>query len=255
MAKLIFLGTAYVLAYDGHENTYLVIQGDQSSILVDCAAKPVQRLKEAGVSFNDLSDLIITHFHPDHVAGLPNLLMDMWLMGREKEFHIHGCEHAISRAQKMMELFDLQEWNGMYPIHFHTVPLEELTPVINTPEFRILTSPVEHMIPTLGLRVEYQGDRFIVAYSSDTRPVPQTVKLAADADVLIHEATGSVYHHSTASEAGEIAMKANAKSLYLVHYGFYDDITPESMLSDAKTTFPGKVVLAEDLMEIEFKKD
>ncbi|MCJ7734157.1 MAG: MBL fold metallo-hydrolase, partial [Anaerolineales bacterium] len=77
MAKLIFLGTASAVAFEGHENSFLVIKGDLSTILVDCAAKPVLRLKEAGVHFNEVSDLIITHFHPDHVSGLANLLMDM----------------------------------------------------------------------------------------------------------------------------------------------------------------------------------
>ncbi|NQS91046.1 MAG: ribonuclease Z, partial [Chloroflexi bacterium] len=201
MAKLIFLGTASAVAFEGHENSFLVIQGDQSAILVDCAAKPVLRLKEAGVHFNELSDLIITHFHPDHVSGLANLLMDMWILGRDKEFTIHGSNHAISRAKKMMALFDWLDWTGMYPVVFNEIPEQNLTRVLETTEFRILSSPVNHMIPTLGLRIEYLLGETIVAYSSDTTPVPQTVQLAAGADLLIHEATGSVYHHSTPAQA------------------------------------------------------
>ncbi len=254
MAKIVFLGTANSVAYRGHENSFLVLQGEYSSILVDCSARPVVRLQEAGIDFKQLSDLIITHFHPDHVSGLATLIMDMWLLGRKKEFHIHGCEHSISRAKKMMDLFGWQDWSDIYPVHFHTLPMEEMTPVIDNQEFKIFSSPVEHMIPTLGIRIDFRDGEFIAAYSSDTLPVPQTVRLAADADLLIHEATGTTFHHSTAFQAGEIAAQANAKTLYLIHYPPEEEISRESALGEAKKTFPGNVFLAEDLMEVEFKR-
>ena len=255
MAKLIFLGTASAVAYQEHENSFLVIKGEESSILVDCSSRPVMRLKEAGVEYNDLSDLIITHFHPDHVSGLATLIMDMWILGRQKEFHIHGCDHAISRAIKMMDLFGWQDWTDIYPVHFHTLPDVELAPVLENREFKIFSSPVQHMIPTIGIRIEYRNGVFVVAYSSDTSPIPETVRLAADADVLIHEATGTTFHHSTASQAGEIASQAGVDVLYLTHYPSADKIDPNSALSEAKKTFSGSVFLAEDLMEIEFKGD
>jgi len=91
MAKLIFLGTASAVAYKGHENTFLVLKGEESSILVDCSSRPVVRLKEAGIDYNDLSDLIITHFHPDHVSGLAILIMDMWILGSFMDQHIRIC--------------------------------------------------------------------------------------------------------------------------------------------------------------------
>jgi ribonuclease Z len=252
MAKLVFLGTASALAYKDHENSFFVLEGESSAVLIDCAARPLQRLQEAGVQLDKLNDLIITHFHPDHVSGLPNLLMGMWLMGRENEFNIHGNTHSISRAQKMMELFEWDTWAGMYPTNFHTVPTMEMAPVLKIPDFRILSSPVEHMIPTLGLRFEYSGGEYILAYSSDTNPIEETVRLATGADILIHEAAGAADGHSTPAEAGEIAARASVRTLYLIHYSLRGETTPETLLADAKKTFPGKVVLAEDLMAVEF---
>jgi len=254
MAKLIFLGTASAVAYEGHGNSYLVIQGEKSSILVDCAASPILRLKKAGINFEDLTDLIITHFHADHVSGLPNLLMDMWLLGRQKKFRIHGSQHTISRVVQLMDLFDWKEWQDFYPIKLHSIPMEELTEVLTNSEFRILSSPVDHLIPTLGLRIEYRGGEFITAYSADTNPIPQTVRLAAGADVLIHEATGPHHGHSTPAQAGTIASQAGVSSLYLTHYALYGGKTGESIIAEAKTTFPGNVFLAEDYQEIEFTK-
>ena len=255
MAKVVFLGTASAVAYEGHENSFFVLEGESSAVLIDCAARPLRRLQEAGIHFKTINDLIITHFHPDHVSGLPNLLMDMWLLGRKGEFHIHGNPHSISRAQNMMDLFEWDTWSGMYPVSFHEIPTIEFAPVLETPDFRILSSPVEHMIPTLGLRVEYRGGEYILAYSSDTNPIEETARLAAGADILIHEAAGSADGHSTAEEAGKIAARAGVNTLYLIHYSLRGETTEETLLATAKKTFPGKVFLAEDLLAIECKRD
>lgn len=254
MAKLIFMGTASAVAIEGHENTFMVIQGEQSSILVDCASNPILKLRKAGIHFDDLSDLVITHFHADHVSGLPNLLMDMWILGRKKEFRIYGSQHTISRAEKMMALFDWDEWQNIYPISFHTLPAEELTLVLENQEFRIHSSPGDHLIPTLGLRIESIKNKFAAAYSCDTNPHHNIVRLAAGADVLIHEAAGPYEGHSTPAQAGEIATQAKVGKLYLIHYSIYGDKTAESITAEAKKTFSKEVILAEDFMEIDFEK-
>ena len=254
MAKLIFLGTASAVAYEDHENSYMVLKGESSSILVDCAANPILRLKKAGIDFREVNDLIITHFHADHVAGLPNLLMDMWILGRQAEFRIYGFQHTISRVNKMMKLFDWDTWDHMYPVSLITIPEKEIYPVLENPDFRIFSSPVDHLIPTIGLRIETVKNNFIIAYSPDTNPISQMIQLGTDADILIHEAGGSYEGHTSPSQAGEVAAQANAGSLYLIHYSLYGDKNAESIITEAKKTFPGKVVLAEDFMEIDLVK-
>ncbi len=253
--KLIFLGTSSAVSYPGHENSFLVVKGEENAILVDCSARPLRRLAEAGVDFNQLTDLIITHFHPDHVSGLATLIMEMWILGREKEFHIHGCEHAVSRAKKMLDLYGWEDWVGIYPVYFHSLPMEELTPVLERGDLKIWSSPVRHLIPTIGIRIEYREGDFVAAYSSDTEPVPQTERLSEGADVLIHEAANTPNFHSTPAQAGEIAARAGVKSLYLIHYPSEEIFNSETALAEAKKTFSGKVSLAQDLMEIEFIRE
>ena len=110
MPKLIVLGTANAIPDENHENTHLAIIGEHRQILIDCVGNPVIRLTKAGIDLISLTDIILTHFHPDHVSGLANFLMDMWILGRNNELRIYGSDHTLSRVKKLMDLFDWDEW-------------------------------------------------------------------------------------------------------------------------------------------------
>jgi ribonuclease Z len=113
---------------------------------------------------------------------------------------------------------------------------------------------VRHFVPTIGVRVLIKESGFVFAYSSDTTPCPEVVRLSHNADLLIHEATGvEPLGHSNSSQAGAIAEEAGVKRLGLIHYPVLD-VTPPVLLEGARETFSGPVFVCEDLMEIEFNK-
>lgn len=65
---------------------------------------------------------------------------------------------------------------------FHRLADQESSLAIGGPQLRIFTSPVKHLIPTIGLRMEFLPENKILAYSCDTEPCPQVVELAKGAD-------------------------------------------------------------------------
>ena len=251
MPKLVILGTSNAVANEEHENTHMVLVGQERSVLIDCVSSPIVRLSKAGVDFNHLTDLILTHFHPDHVSGVPLLLMDMWLLGRKLPLNIYGLSHTLERIQKLMDLYDWSGWPNFFPVSFTILPEEEMSLVFECSEYRVLASPVRHLIPTVGLRVEFFQVDKIFAYSCDTEPVKSVVNLASGADVLIHEAAGASRGHSSAAQAGEVARESEVGALYLIHYpsGKSD---PVALVSEASQFFGGPVALAEDFMVLDF---
>lgn len=249
MPKVIILGSSNAVPTMNHENTHLVIVGEERTILIDCVSTPVVRLEQAGVDFNSLTDIVITHFHPDHVAGVPLLLMDMWLMGRTKPINIYGLHYTMDKLEALMGFYSWGEWPNFFPVGFYRLPEAEMAPILECAEFNIRSSPVHHMIPTIGLRVECKKENKILTYSCDTEPCEQTIRLAAGADILIHEAAGATFGHSSAEQAGEIATKAEVRKLYLIHYpsGRY---AKGDLVADARKTYAGDVELATDFMTI-----
>ena len=176
--------------------------------------------------------------------------MDMWLLGREQLLNIYGLHHTLDRMEQLMDAFGWQDWPNFFPVAFHRLPAETMTLALEDEEFRIYISPVRHMIPAMGLRVESLDSGGVMAYSCDTSPCPEVEELAAGADVLIHEATGKSAGHSSAEQAGEVAQKARAKSLYLIHY-YTTDGKHLELVARAQKTFSGDVALAEDFMKIQ----
>ncbi len=251
MVKLTILGSAGTVADAHHENTYMVLQAGQSSVLIDCAGNPMGRLARANVDLETLEGLLVTHHHPDHIYGVPVLLLGLWLMGRETPLSIYGTARTLQVIPRMLKLMEWQVWPDMYPITYHEIPLQEKTLVIDHDEYAIYTSPVQHLMPTVGLRIESKKTGKALAYSSDTRPCDAVVRLAQGADILIHESNGPLPGHSTPMQAGEIAQRAGVKHLVLIHYPVFTD-NLDIWCSMASAVFDGLVELAEDFKVFQF---
>ena len=98
-----------------------------------------------------------------------------------------------------------------------------------------------------------------VVYTGDTRPHERTVEAARDADLLIHDATfaneladrARETAHSTGGEAGEIAARAGATRLALVHISSRYAGDPSSIRGDAREAFDGECFIPDDGHRIE----
>ena len=251
MAKVIILGASNAIPTSESENTHMVIVGNDRTVLIDSVSNPILRLEQAGVDFNNLTDIIVTHFHPDHASGVPLLLMDMWLMGRQKPLNIYGLHYTLDRIEGLMGLYNWSEWPDFFPVVFYRLPVREMTPVLECPEFTIHASPVHHMIPNIGLRVNFSQSQKVMAYSCDTEPCDEVVRLSEGADVLIHEATGESPGHSSAAQAVEVASRAEVNKLYLIHYPT-GRFRKGDIGAEASKTYQGEIEIAKDFMVLDF---
>ena len=148
-----------------------------------------------------------------------------------------------------MKLYDWKKWPHFFPVIYNRLPEQEMGVVISSPDLKIYSSPVKHLIPTIGLRVEFIPEEKTLAYSCDTEPCPQVAKLATKVNVLIHEATGAGLGHSSALQAAQIARQAEAEQLILIHYSIQSAAVT---LASAREIFPGSLRLAEDFMKLSF---
>jgi ribonuclease Z len=251
MPKLIILGSSSAIPTREQANTHMLLQGTERTILIDCVDSMIGRLDQIGLDQHSVTDLFLTHFHPDHVAGVPGFLMSMWLLERRLPLHIYGLSSVLENTIKMLDLYQWRQWPGFFAVEFHQIPETEHYLALECDEFRIITSPVRHMVPAIGMRIDFVKQERALAYSCDTSPCEEVIRMAAGVDLLIHEATGQEYGHTSASQAGSVARQAEAGKLVLIHYSTLLQ-SGNHLLAQAEASFGGPVVLARDLMEFEF---
>ncbi len=112
--------------------------------------------------------------------------------------------------------------------------------------FTVVTEHMNHPVETFAFRIERDGHS--LAYSADTGPADELVRLAAGADLLLCEASFPDVEglppdlHLTAREAGEHAARAGVGELILTHLVPWTD--GEAALTGAAAAYPGTLSLA-----------
>jgi ribonuclease Z len=237
MPTLHFLGTGSAVTDAHRTTTMLAFQHPGAVIAIDCGGDLVQRLQQAGIPLGDLSALILTHEHPDHVAGFPLMMQKLWLAGRRTPLPVHGIAPALVQARKCFAAFDSSGWEGLPDIHWMEIPYAPAAPVLEDDAWRVTATPSLHGVPSVATRLEHVPTGHICVYSADTAPSTDIARFAQSAEILVHEATGVHPGHSTALDAARIAATGGVGALYLVH------LPPEAeldagQLAAARAIFP-----------------
>ncbi len=228
MARLHLLGTGAAMSDPHRTTTMLALTDGGSLVLVDCGGDAVQRLLQAGCDLEHLSGVVLTHEHPDHVGGFPLLVEKLWVAGRRRPLPIVGPREALDQAQRSFAAFNTSSWKGLFTLAPQPVVMREGAMLFADDAFTITSSPGEHDgVAVIALRVQARNGGGVAAYSCDTAPSAVVARLARQADVLFHEATGPYPGHSTAAQAAEIARDAAVRRLVLVH------LPPSAYLTDA----------------------
>ncbi|HHP7238601.1 MBL fold metallo-hydrolase [Longibacter sp.] len=247
MPTLHLLGTGAAVSDPHRTTTMLAVTDDESdqrsTILVDCGADVLQRLRECSVSVQRVAGLIVTHGHPDHCSGFPLFMERLWLYGHHEAIPVLGISAAIEQVRRTWDAFAsiTEEWDTP-EIDFRVTDPTPAATMWHDPVWRVASWPVKHGIDNVGLRFEHGPTGRVIAYSCDTEPCPAVVQLSKGADLLVHEATGATEGHSSAVQAAETAREAGVERLVLVHLPGGDKADD---LTAAREVFPNTELGAE----------
>jgi ribonuclease BN (tRNA processing enzyme) len=186
--QLRFVGCGDAFGSGGRFNTCFHVSSENVNFLIDCGASSLPALKRFGVARDKIDLVLITHFHGDHFAGLPFLLLDAQFTRRARPLVIAGPKGIETRLMQAMEV--------MFEHSSKTKQRFDLSVVALKPEERrtfgavtVTPFPVVHGEsggPFLAYRIEAEGR--VIAYSADTEWTETLIPAARDADLFIAEA-------------------------------------------------------------------
>ena len=90
MLDVCLLGTSGMLPLPGRWLTSLMTRYNGSNLLIDCGEGTQIAIKEKGWSYNPIDIICFTHYHADHISGLPGLLLTMGNSDRKEPLTIIG---------------------------------------------------------------------------------------------------------------------------------------------------------------------
>lgn len=90
MIDVCLLGTGGMMPLPERFLTSLYLRTDGRALMIDCGEGTQTAMRKAGMRFKKVEALLITHFHADHISGLPGLLLTLGNEEREEPLHIYG---------------------------------------------------------------------------------------------------------------------------------------------------------------------
>lgn len=238
--ELIFLGTSSAVHSKDRNHPSIALKAFGEIMLFDCGEATQRQLIYTNVSPMKVSKIFISHFHGDHILGLPGLLQSMSLLGRENKITIYG-----PKGLGMLEnaIYSLGYCKIEYPVEFVEI---DSGIVEETEEYIISAQLVHHNVPNLAYSIEEKKKpRFLrekaielgvpvgpafgrlhngeeveidgkiikpeqvlgeprkgikITYSGDTVPCEEMIEFAKDSTILIHESTFTKEDYLNAEE-------------------------------------------------------
>lgn len=226
MLDVCLLGTGGMMPLPNRYLTSLMCRYNGSNLLIDCGEGTQVAIRSKGLGFKSIDTICFTHFHGDHISGLPGLLLTMGNSDRTNTLTLigpKGLNNVVSSLLiispelpfkiKCIEINDNEqdiEING-YIIHAFKVKHKVTCYgyVINVPRLgkfdvdkaRELGIPINYWNSLQhGESVEYNNETLTpdmvmgkprkglkITYCTDTRPTESIVNNAMDSDLLICE--------------------------------------------------------------------
>lgn len=226
MLDICLLGTGGMMPLPYRWLTSMMARCEGSSLLIDCGEGTQVALKEKGWSPKPIDVICFTHYHADHISGLPGLLLTMGNAERTEPLTLigpKGLERVVGALRmiapelpfelKFKELTENQEIIQMgpyvidaYRVNHAVICYGYSIRILRTGRFDVErakaqdipqkfwsrlqkgeTIPYEDRVLTPDMVLGPARRGLKVTYCTDTRPVPVIAEYAKDADLFICE--------------------------------------------------------------------
>ncbi len=184
-----FVGCGDAFGSGGRFNTCFHLVGREINALIDCGATSLVAMNKLAINRNDINVIFISHFHADHIGGLPFFILEShYVLKRQRGLTVAGPPGLKSRYSDIMEVAfpgtKAVEWS--FPLTLSELEIGRRSDIGNVRITPFHVSHDDRAGPCLGFRIEAEGK--VIAFSGDTQWTKAIVDIGRDADLFICEA-------------------------------------------------------------------
>jgi len=140
MKKIIILGTSSSMPTENRNHPGIFIKFNKKGILLDCGENIQRQLRIMKISPTNIDYILITHWHGDHVLGLPGIFQSLSSMNYNKKLNIIIPKENIENLKRIIEDF-------MIPINFDINIIEAREGlIVDEEDFQIYGIRTKHSI-------------------------------------------------------------------------------------------------------------
>lgn len=138
--KITFLGTADQIPSVKRNHTAILLTYNEENILIDCGEGTQRQFRKAKLNPCKITRLLITHWHGDHVLGIPGVLQTLALSGYNKTFFIYGPKGTKEFIHELLKVFNFTRK--------YKIEIEEVSgKFFETKDFYLEAKLMNHGIP------------------------------------------------------------------------------------------------------------
>lgn len=144
--KLTFLGTGNAIPTKKRNHTAILASFANENILIDCGEGTQKQFRIAELSPAKLTRILITHWHGDHMLGLPGLFQTLAMSGYQKTLKLYGPKGT----KRFIDL--IQELIRGFNINLEVHEVSQGT-IIDERDFKIETKEMSHSVPAVAYSI------------------------------------------------------------------------------------------------------
>ncbi len=243
---LLILGAGTAITQKNRTCPSYLLNIENKFVLLDVGPTAVYRLLEINFDLIQLSSILISHNHIDHILGLFHLLFiykHPEFLEKKPKVNILGSENTIELIRNVILNFE-----GMIePTTYSLASLARNEEFSLEGKYKVKAYSISHHISSLAYAF-FSGNKKIFVYAGDTDFDEEIIEVASDADYLLIECSFPndirVKGHLIPSECAEIANRAGVKNTIITH--FYPQATKELIQKECEKFFKSNFIIAED---------
>ncbi len=147
MLEVTLLGKGGMIPLPQRFLTSLLVRYKGTSILIDCGEGTQVAIRAAGLGFKQIGVICLTHFHADHTAGLPGLLLTIGNSGRTDPLTIIGPKHL----RQVVDCLCVIAPQLPFALEYHEI--EKDGQVLGWDNLSISAQSVEHWVPCYAYKL------------------------------------------------------------------------------------------------------